>query len=78
MNLLINNNKISYYPLDEEEDNSEQITFGDMFAVYIVGFFTALGLLLGSWSGVVLFNGITNNGGPLRNFVNFLLELGML
>ena len=77
MNLLINN-RISYYPLEEEEDNSEQITFGDKFAVYIVGFFTVSALLLGSWSGVTLLAGLTNDGGPLRYFVNLLLDLGIL
>ena len=77
MNALINNEK-SYYPFEKEEDISVETTAGDMFAVSVIGLIAGSALLLGSWSGVVLLTGITNNGGPLKYFVILLQVLGIL
>ena len=77
MNALLSNEQ-SYSPFEEEEDISIEITAGDKFAVSVIGLIAGSALLLGIWSGVVLFNGITNNGGPLKYFIILLQMLGIL
>ena len=72
------NNESSCYPLEEEEGNSERTTFGEKFAVAMVGLLTVSALLIGTWSAFIYLTGNTDNGGPLRKVVSVLQGCGIL
>ena len=73
MNALINNEK-SHYPFEEEKENVDKKTFGDIFAVSLLSIFTLSTFIIGSWTLILLLIGDTSNGGPIGFIFNKLLS----
>ena len=70
MNALININERPVYQAEEKEE-SGKATFGDIFAVSTLGFYTLFTLVISSWSVALLLTGNSSSMNP----IGFLIDL---
>ena len=64
MNALININEQPMYQAEEKEE-SNKVTFGDIFAVSTLSFYTLLILVISSWSVVLLLTDNSSSKSPI-------------
>jgi len=77
MNTLFNNEQ-SHSQLEDKEEDNGRTTFGDMFAISLVGVFAILILIVSSWSAISLLTGNTAKGGLIGIIFNKILSSGVV
>ena len=77
MNALINFKEQPVYQVEEKEE-SNKVTFGDIFAVSTLGFYTLFTLVISSWSVLLLLNGDSSSMSPIGFFVDLIKISGLV
>ena len=77
MNTLINSENL-HIQFEEENESINTTTFGDMFAISLVGFYTISALIISSWSAMILLSGNISNGGPIGTIFNMVQSSGII
>ncbi len=77
MNALININEQPVYQ-DEEKEESNKVTFGDIFAVSTLGFYTLFILVISSWSVGILLTENSSSMGPIGFLVDLIKISGLV
>jgi len=75
--ILINDVQVNHN-IEEKEENTDTGTFGDIFAISMVGLYTLSVLVVSCWSAVLLLTGNTSNGGPIGLVFNMMQSSGLL
>jgi len=77
MNALININEQPMYQAEEKEE-SNKVTFGDIFAVSTLSFYTLLILVISSWSVVLLLTDNSSSKSPIGFLVDLIKISGLV
>ena len=77
MNPFVNINELPEYQLEEKEEPSN-ITFGDIFAVSVVGLYAFSGLAVSGWSAILLMTGNPSGPNPLGLIIDLLKISGLV
>jgi len=77
MNALININEQPMYQVEEKEE-SNKVTFGDIFAVSTLSFYTLLILVISSWSVVLLLTDNSSSKSPIGFLVDLIKISGLV
>ena len=68
MNLLYNE---KIYECDiEKKSDADKNTLGDVFAISVVSLYTIAGLIISSWSAILMYTGNTDSGSPIGFIFN--------
>ncbi len=60
---------------ERQEERDEDGTLGETVAMLLLILLVAAGILLGLWSGIALYTGAVDTGGPIGILVDFFTEL---
>ena len=77
MNALINLNEQPGYQ-DEEKEEPNKVTFGDIFAVSTLGSYTLFTLVISIWSVVLLLTENSSSMGPIGFLVDLIKISGLV
>ena len=77
MNALINLNEQPGYQ-DEEKEEPNKVTFGDIFAVSTLGSYTLFTLVISIWSVVLLLTEDSSSMSPIGFFVDLIKISGLV
>ena len=77
MNALIHINEQAEYQVEEKKE-SDNRTFGDIFAVSVVGLYTFFGLAVSGWSAILLMTGNPSGPNPLGLIIDLLKISGLI
>lgn len=79
MNILINRTDEQFrYAIEEESEQEDNKTLGDIFAVALIGGYTLSALVLSSWSAFLFFTGKAASGGPIELIFNKIIATGIV
>ena len=77
MNALVSTNDQREYQ-EGEKNESDNRTFGDIFAVSVVGLYTFSGIAVSCWSAILLLTGNTSGPNPLGLIIDLLKISGLV